>query len=134
QGSRRRPPPGGRRPGSCGPCGLACARQSLLRLMALGHGTQTSLEPLGWRLRLPRAALAFAEPTLVRSGVAPRALWGEVPGEPAGPACRTAAGLIGSWPAWPAAPADLLVVGFRPHAGGAARRGSGGSAPLSLYP
>ncbi len=31
-----------------------------------------------------------AEPTLVRSGVAPRALWGEVPGDPTGPACRTA--------------------------------------------
>src|SRR5262249_56114011 len=102
--------------------------------MALGHGTQTSLEPLGWRLRLPRAALAFAEPTLVRSGVAPRALWGEVPGEPAGPACRTAAGLIGSWPAGPAAPADPLVVGFRPHGWGGHPPCSRASPPLPPCP
>src|SRR5260370_18890104 len=44
--------------------------------MAPGAARQASLEPVRWRLRLPRAALAVAEPTLVRSGVAPRALWG----------------------------------------------------------
>jgi hypothetical protein len=61
-----------------------------LALMAPGAARQASLEPLRWRLRLPRAALAVAEPTLVRSGVAPRALCGQVPGGPAGPACRAA--------------------------------------------
>ena len=33
-------------------CGLACARQSLLRLMVPGTARQASLEPLRWRLRL----------------------------------------------------------------------------------
>src|SRR5260221_8333319 len=61
--------------------------------MAPGTPRQASLEPLRWRLRLPRAALAFAEPTLVPSSVAPRVPWGEVPG---GPGLRHAAAATGS--------------------------------------
>jgi hypothetical protein len=97
----------------------------LLAVDGAGPARQASLEPLRWRLRLPRAALTVAEPTLVRSGVAPRALWGQVPGDPAGPACRAAARLAGSWSAWPAAPLVWPAGGgFRPpwRAPGARRR------------
>ena len=80
--------------------------------MAPGTARQASLEPLHWRLRLPRAALAVAEPTLVRSGVAPRALWGQVPrrSRRSGLSYR-AARLAGSWPGVACCPAGLLVVG-----------------------
>jgi hypothetical protein len=70
-----------------------------------------------------RAALAVAEPTLVRSGAASPLGTGPRRPRRSGLSDR-AARPAGSWSAWHAAPADLLVMGFRPpwHATRARRR------------
>src|SRR5258707_8215061 len=54
----------------------------LLAVDGAEHGVADRPGAARWRLPLPRAALAVAEPTLVRSGAAPRALRGEVPATP----------------------------------------------------
>jgi len=54
----------------------------LLAVDGAEHGAADEPGAARWRRPLPRAALAVAKPTLVRSGVAPRALWGEVPATP----------------------------------------------------
>jgi len=88
--------------------------------MAPGTAPQASLEPPRWRLRLPRAALAVAEPTLVRSGVAPRALW-QLPGRRQWALTLRVAPGPGRLPALPGCPGRTWPWGLS--------QGSGGSRP-----
>ena len=76
-----------------------------------GHGAAGEPGAAALAASAAPGSACIAEPTLVRSAAAPRALWGQVPGDLAGPACRTARrrwlgpgqrGLL---------PGDLLVVG-----------------------